>query len=61
MALLLTVAIHVLHIVLCALVEVVIPRYDELTSRVVLGALLVSAGAFVPWGRRATEAAAVAA
>jgi hypothetical protein len=56
-ALLVVVGIHVLHILLCALVEVVIPRYETLTSHVVLAALLLSAGALVPWGRRTSEAA----
>jgi hypothetical protein len=50
-ALFVVVGIHVLHILLCALVEVVIPRYETLTSHVVLAALLVSVGAWVPWGR----------
>jgi len=58
--LLVVVAIHVLHIVLCALVEVVIPRYEDLTSYVVLTALLVSVGVLerlLPWNSRPPEAA----
>jgi hypothetical protein len=54
MGLLIMAGLHVLHLVLCSLIEVVIPRYESLTYEVLLAAALIATGAGLRGFRRAT-------